>query len=67
MILIAIGLLSLAIGLQRLLTRDAAGAMRDEERRTGRETSVPLFALGLAYVMPVVGLLLVVVGILRLV
>jgi uncharacterized membrane protein YidH (DUF202 family) len=62
MMLIVVGVLLLAIGTYLLSQRSTARSMRDRQRRRGRETSLPLYALYSAFVLPVAGLFLILVG-----
>lgn len=65
MILLVLGLLILAIGVHLFRTRSLSRRMLEEERRTGKETSIPQSALGAGYVFPFIGVFLIVVGLIE--
>lgn len=65
MILIALGALFLLMGLHLFRTRAASREMIEEERRTDTETSLPITALGAAYVFPAIGLFLLIIGLVQ--
>ncbi len=65
MILLALGALFLLIGLHLFRTRSTSRQIVEQERRSNTETSLPLTALGAAYVFPAIGLFLIGVGLVQ--